>query len=1820
MPVHRASSRAARSSVTGALAALAVILTASSAQAVSLTEEAGSPYGTGANPYTAVSADFNGDGRPDVATVNGTSANLSVFLRKPTGGFAQEAGSPFAVGAGPSKAVVADFNADGRPDIAVANYTGGSVTILLRQGAGGFAEEAGSPVAVPNGPSSIATADFNADGRPDLAVTRLDAPAVTVLTRNAGGGFTAEGAYGTGSEPRDVAVADFNGDGRPDLAISNRASDNVTILLRQSAAGGFTTDPITPIAVGDDPQTVAAGDFNGDGRQDFAVTNYGSNSVSVWDRNSANSGFVQELGSPVAVGAGPIGLAAVDLDGDGRLDLVGSDQAANALGALVRKPANDGFAIDLSSVTSSAAGPNGVTVGDYDGDGHPDVAVVSDSTSRLRVYRNTTGNPPSSSSPPAITGVPRPGSTLTCGPGTFTNNPTSYAYVWERAPRAAAAGDFSWAPIAGAGNATYLVPPTDDGSRVRCRVTATAAGGTATAVSASLRVDTSAPVNTLAPHTLGTAVTGRTLTCDPGSWDHGPDLTYRWLRDGVPVAGQTAATFVNQYPWDTDDHVACEVTGTNDVGGSGPVVANALHVVYSEPIPTVSPILRLDTAAANPVGNTGTCLPGGWVRDDGIYAYQWLRDGAVIAGETAANHVTQIADLGHTLSCTVASSNAFGSSKPYPSQGVLVRLPRGTGPGLIYAAGGRNEFDPINMMALSGEYRVAVYQLLVERLKRAVAKQTTACQSMKDVPATVPALKASDFPVKAAMRCAILLHDPTGVDVGQYGVQYTHVAGAKAARVRAHAAQQAAKPCAPGSGACPDLGFRVDPIDPSNAGTLDPDLQAQLDPVTPVTVLWDFNNDGRTDAECPPGAPVVRTMLDKGKWPVSATIVAKNSAATGIYGFAKMDVTSPANTTVSTYRKTLRSGQPFACRTSLLPPPDPDTQSCVRSGTIGRVQVTGNLCPIYLRAIDPDVLAKLPPDVYTTLKAFASKIAVASRAPKRSDEIVVGDDNVTPRSALAPPALGAPVSRASVFATAADAGDDAAGDVDETTVAAYTNTMSALTGFDEDHTAAIDPYRVSDNPTVEELEAKLKTHFDKPKANFALDEIYLAKGKVKVNGVTMTPATAIPTLLVPTDVGNAVTSITSMTINNPDVKTALGGLTLATGGAINTQIPDGKTAATAVLRELNLSALRNQLKDEADKLLNIGPFHITGADADVKLNPDGTATLTAKAEIPLLEDPASKRPIGLDITLNGDAEGHLHLQGVQLRAPAALLGPVNVKDLFLKYDGGLTVQGKILFPPNGEGIDIKNFRIDDDGDLQALDLAYLAGAGSGIPVGPGVYLTKLQGGLDMGPPTIVDAGATVSVGPSAGGGCPTVGVDSDLTATWGTKPPKPAFAVDVTGHVELVCIPLADIAFHADSAGLITLDGGLHFDEGPLTLDAGLHVKVQIPKWQIYAGANVSLRDLPIIGDIGPIGVNFALSNLGMAACASVNIWPLGDVGAGAAVKFPGGVPPITFVQLVANLDIFTGCDLSPYLPLGKSASVAAHGARAGVSTFTIPKDAGGTILSIEGAGAAPRVTLRSPSGKTYDFTDATAPVKVPGAGGQVMEQQDRTVVALKAPEAGRWTAQLAPGSPAVVRVALSRVLPKAKVTAKVSGHGSTRTLTYDVAKLAGQEVRFVEDAPGGLKSIGVVKGGGRGTLRYALGEATGTTRKVVAQVTQDGLPRANLTVATYRAANPKVGRTPGVRVRRDGTRAIVTWKTASLATHYVVSVLSSDGGRTAYLPPAKGKKRQVVSGVARGEGLTVAVVGVSPRGAKGPAGRATLKAKATKKAKAKAQGKAHKR
>ncbi len=156
-----------------------------------------------------------------------------VFLAVPAGNVWAMPFNPavnYGAGTQPLSVAVDDFNGDGKPDLAVANYYGSNnVSILLGVGNGTF--NAAVNYGAGTQPRSVAVDDFNGDGKPDLAVANYGSNDVSILLGVGNGTFNAAVDYGAGTQPRSVAVGDFNGDGAPDLAVANEGNNNVSILL-----------------------------------------------------------------------------------------------------------------------------------------------------------------------------------------------------------------------------------------------------------------------------------------------------------------------------------------------------------------------------------------------------------------------------------------------------------------------------------------------------------------------------------------------------------------------------------------------------------------------------------------------------------------------------------------------------------------------------------------------------------------------------------------------------------------------------------------------------------------------------------------------------------------------------------------------------------------------------------------------------------------------------------------------------------------------------------------------------------------------------------------------------------------------------------------------------------------------------------------------------------------------------------------------------------------------------------------------------------------------------------------------------------------------------------------------------------------------------------------------------------------------------------------------------------------------------------------------------------------------------------------------------
>jgi hypothetical protein len=161
-----------------------------------------------------------------------------------------------------------------------------------------------------------------------------------------------------------------------------------------------------------------------------------------------------------------------------------------------------------------------------------------------------------------LSGNPAVGSILTCNPGTWSGSP---------APAIGRSWLADGQPIVGADGTTYAVQPTDAGKQLACRESASNAGGSGTATSDALTipVPTSAPQNTAKPRVSGSATSGSTLTCSPGTWTGTPTptLTYAWLTDGRPIVGATTQTYPVK-DGDRGKQITCRETAANSAGSA----------------------------------------------------------------------------------------------------------------------------------------------------------------------------------------------------------------------------------------------------------------------------------------------------------------------------------------------------------------------------------------------------------------------------------------------------------------------------------------------------------------------------------------------------------------------------------------------------------------------------------------------------------------------------------------------------------------------------------------------------------------------------------------------------------------------------------------------------------------------------------------------------------------------------------------------------------------------------------------------------------------------------------------------------------------------------------------------------------------------------------------------------------------------------------------------------------------------------------------------------------------------------------------------------
>ena len=545
-------------------------------------------------PSTLAVGDFNGDGRIDLLSVQGSA---DVFLSNGGGGqfslaVNTQSTNPTAWGNG-RYVTVADFNGDGKLDYAA---DGPQFTyVALGHGDGTFTRSfifgssGGQPVAV----------DVNGDGKPDLIeyATRQGAPVIEVLLNAGDGTFPVPPA----SDPFFYSVplltnglgyfvvADFNGDGKPDVLVTPDQFHKTAALLLGNGDGTFQAPRSSPafpsgprlVGGGAIPEFMAAGDFNGDGKQDVAILldaidplglHYASVALML---GNGDGTFRTPVLLPELPSREPYYLRAGDVDGDGKLDLLvgGAASTSNGLLFLLRGNGDGTFRL-TETYTYDTVGF--IALGDFTGSGKPSLALTNSLDLDITVMLNRLPVPAS----------PRPTVTLGINPVRVAQGGAA-TLTWSstNASGCTAGGDWSGAKAAsGSQSLTAAVAGT-----LAYTMTCTGPGGTANASTTLTVTPTGAPAPTV------------TLAATPQNVTLGQSVTLTWSSTnatGCTAAGGWTGTRSTSGKTSVTPAETGSASYTLECTGAGGT-ASAHATVLVAPEGTVQPTLVLSVSPAS---------------------------------------------------------------------------------------------------------------------------------------------------------------------------------------------------------------------------------------------------------------------------------------------------------------------------------------------------------------------------------------------------------------------------------------------------------------------------------------------------------------------------------------------------------------------------------------------------------------------------------------------------------------------------------------------------------------------------------------------------------------------------------------------------------------------------------------------------------------------------------------------------------------------------------------------------------------------------------------------------------------------------------------------------------------------------------------------------------------------------------------------------------------------------------------------------------------------------------------------------------------------
>lgn len=325
-------------------------------------------------PRCILTHDFNKDGNLDLAVANYSYGTISVFDGDGLGNFGPAVS--YAVGSYPTSMVCDDFNNDTIPDLAVTNWSSTDISILLGNGSGGFNLISNLTATSANG--SIASGDFNGDNNVDLVITNYLSFRISILLGNGSGNFVTDTVINTGTHPNCVITKDFNNDNNLDIAVLNSGSTNISVILGNGS--GYFTLANTFYSSPSSTSNIYSYNYNSDSFADLIVVT--STDVLLMPGNGTAT-----FGSPISLtyATVPSSIAYDDFDMDAKMDLAISDYTASRVAIMtgdnIGNFTGDGYFHIAGSSLSLVSG-------DFNGDTLPDIAAANYTTNYVSILIN----------------------------------------------------------------------------------------------------------------------------------------------------------------------------------------------------------------------------------------------------------------------------------------------------------------------------------------------------------------------------------------------------------------------------------------------------------------------------------------------------------------------------------------------------------------------------------------------------------------------------------------------------------------------------------------------------------------------------------------------------------------------------------------------------------------------------------------------------------------------------------------------------------------------------------------------------------------------------------------------------------------------------------------------------------------------------------------------------------------------------------------------------------------------------------------------------------------------------------------------------------------------------------------------------------------------------------------------------------------------------------------------------------------------------------------------------------------------------------------